>query len=140
MFFRQEDGFNLESFNRELDSQRNELIHLVKQHHGEEIYKKYEKQMQDIIDDLLAANKSLYSQISVMKSGTYETYDVQIPEQADLQARIRSVINLAGGGNNPQARQISEKIEKNFYLAKNYLQDLLPEIVRDRNGLNKRAE
>jgi hypothetical protein len=129
MFFRKDDHPNFDVSLNELDLQRAQLLNIIHQHHGEKVFNNYKKQMEDIVDDLFAAIRNMYKQIYVLHSGNYETYDVEIPSQEDMDARIKSVLNLSG--NKDSAVQLTNAIEKQYVNTKKYLQDLLPEIVRE---------
>jgi hypothetical protein len=129
MFFRKDDHPNFDVSLNELDLQRAQLLNIIQQHHGETIFNNYKKQMEDIVDDLFAAIRNMYKQIYVLQSGNYETYDVEIPSQEDMDARIKSVLNLSG--NKDSAILLTNAIEKQYVNTKKYLRDLLPEIVRE---------
>jgi hypothetical protein len=134
MFFRHNDHSNFDVSLQELAKYRTELLAAIQQHHGETVFNHYKKQMEDIVDDLFAAIKNIYQQIALIQSGQYETYDINIASQEDLNARIKSVINLCG--NNAQAKSVTEAVNIHFVNVKKYLQDLVPEITQETQRLN----
>ncbi len=128
MFFRNGDESNFDISLQELNKQRNELLNIIKQHHGEDTYNHYKKNVEEIVDDLFKAITGMYEQINHLQKGDYENYDISITPQEDMDSRVRAVMNLSG--NNEKAKQVTDALQMNYFNTKKNLQDLLPEAVK----------